>query len=415
MKNSKKIAMAGLIGLYSLNAIGQPINNDQFQDVKAEYTQNIEQQLEQTLEQPSNESPKMFTHANTGDEFNLKEIVKNKQSGVYINPFDDSQVITFSFVSDEGDVLDNKVKLSRELRKLSTNESTYNVYKELFGTSNYLSLHSHFFDIIDTSIEEKEKVGSFHTDIAEFDSNHNLNFINISIKQIEEIQEIGLKKGLSQESMDLILELAAFHEIGHSMENIAEQRKDFYQKISNGDIGFKNKEFLVFNLGDESFSDSFAFLQLAKVAKESGISLDTFKEVTDFFLAEVRDDSHSPKRHEFQEHLTKQTGFVTRNFIEQHWNNIDQLSNQDIIQLSVAITNLTNQNKKINPYVSNYEGQSYLSSKGGLSNRELDKLSDEVLPKINAMISTTLSNKGEVAMEFNYEPNAYKQTQSMKL
>ena len=215
--------------------------------------------------------------------------------------------------------------------------------------------------------------------------------------------------------MDLILELAAFHEIGHSMENIAEQRKDFYQKISNGDIGFKNKEFLVFNLGDESFSDSFAFLQLAKVAKESGISLDTFKEVTDFFLDEVRDDSHSPKRHEFQEHLTKQTGFVTRNFIEQHWNNIDQLSNQDIIQLSVAITNLTNQNKKINPYVSNYEGQSYLSSKGGFSNRELNKLSDEVLPKINAMISTTLSNKGEVAMEFNYEPNAYKQTQSMKL
>ena len=172
MKNSKKIAMAGLIGLYSLNAIGQPINNDQFQDVKAEYTQNIEQQLEQTLEQPSNESPKMFTHANTGDEFNLKEIVKNKQSGVYINPFDDSQVITFSFVSDEGDVLDNKVKLSRELRKLSTNASTYNAYKELFGTSNYLSLHSHFFDIIDSLHQFDYHLYIFHLNNSFYENNH---------------------------------------------------------------------------------------------------------------------------------------------------------------------------------------------------------------------------------------------------
>ena len=204
-----------------------------------------------------------------------------------------------------------------------------------------------------------------------------------------------------------------YHEIGHSSKNVASQRQDYYNKIRNDEMSQKDLEFKRYVLGDESFSDSYGVFAVAKHLKAQGVSKETFQEFMDFYVKEHRDDSRIPED-EMELHFNKTAPLIAGKFIEEHWDHLEQFSNNDIVKISASITNLTTQNKLISPHISTHKGQIEIARKGGISEEITNKVSDSVLSKINSMVNLTLNDKGEVSMTFDYQPNAYKK-QNMRI
>lgn len=412
MKKSKKIITMGLMALYSMNALSaHPIDNNSFEVVKAEYTQSIEEGVKNTVE---NDSMVMFEQLHTGEKFDFLDIYKSQKGGVYKNPFDESEILTISFAGDRDDFNDQEDLLLNDLEQLDMLSVHNDEYSDIFGLSNYQDLHYIYFkDLRDSYDNKNQQFFSYHDDFDESFYEHNLNFINISPKQIEEVQQKALEKGYSQEVVDAIPLIAMYHEIGHSMKNVASQRQDYYNKIRNDEMSSKDLEFKRYVLGDESFSDSYGVFGVAKHLKAKGMSKETFQEFMDFYIKDHRDDSKIPED-EMELHFNKTAPLTAGKFIEEHWDHLEQFSNNDIVKISASITNLTTQNKLISPHISTHKGQIDIARKGGISEEITSKVSDSVLSKINSMVNLTLNNKGEVSMTFDYQPNAYKK-QNMRI
>ena len=403
MKKSKKNITMGLMALYSMNALSaHPIDNNSFEDVKAEYTQSIEEDIKNTVD---NDNVVMFEQLHTGEKFDFIDMYNNKKGGVYKNPFKESEI----FVNKKLDI--QVLNDLEELDMLSVHDDEYS---EIFGLSNYQDLHYVLFKNLRDSFDNRnQQFFSYHTDFEESFYEHNLNFINISPKQIETVKQKALEKGYSQEVVDAIPLIAMYHEIGHSSKNVASQRQDYYNKIRNDEMSQKDLEFKRYVLGDESFSDSYGVFAVAKHLKAQGVSKETFQEFMDFYVKEHRDDSRIPED-EMELHFNKTAPLIAGKFIEEHWDHLEQFSNNDIVKISASITNLTTQNKLISPHISTHKGQIEIARKGGISEEITNKVSDSVLSKINSMVNLTLNDKGEVSMTFDYQPNAYKK-QNMRI
>lgn len=411
MKKSKKIITIGLMALYSMNALSaHPIDNNSFEDVKAEYTKSIEEGVKNTVE--NNEQVVFELH--TGEKFDFLDIYKSQKGGVYKNPFNESEILTISFAGDRDDFNDQEDLVLNDLEQLDMLSVHNEEYSDIFGLSNYQDLHYMYFkDLRDSYDNKNQQFFSYHDDFDESFYEHNLNFINISPKQIEEVQQKALEKGYSQEVVDAIPLIAMYHEIGHSSKNVASQRQDYYNKIRNDEMSQKDLEFKRYVLGDESFSDSYGVFAVAKHLKAQGVSKETFQEFMDFYVKEHRDDSRIPED-EMELHFNKTAPLIAGKFIEEHWDHLEQFSNNDIVKISASITNLTTQNKLISPHISTHKGQIEIARKGGISEEITNKVSDSVLSKINSMVNLTLNDKGEVSMTFDYQPNAYKK-QNMRI
>ena len=412
MKKSKKIITMGLMALYSINALSaHPIDNNSFEDVKAEYTQSIEEDVKNTVE---NDEQVVFEHLHTGEKFDFLDIYKSQKGGVYKNPFEESEILTISFAGDRDDFNDQEDLVLNDLEELDMLSVHDDEYSEIFGLSNYQDLHYVLFkDLRDSFDNRNQQFFSYHTDFEESFYEHNLNFINISPKQIETVKQKALEKGYSQEVADAIPLIVIYHEIGHSSKNVANQRQDYYNKMRNNEISSKDLEFKRYVLGDESFSDSYGVFGVAKHLKAKGMSKETFQEFMDFYVKEHRDDSKIPED-KMELHFNKTAPLITGKFIEEHWDHLEQFSNEDVVKISASITNLTTQNKLISPHISTHKGQINIARKGGISEEITKQVSDSVLSKINSMVNLTLNDKGEVSMTFDYQPNAYKK-QNMRI
>ena len=108
-----------------------------------------------------------------------------------------------------------------------------------------------------------------------------------------------------------------------------------YVEVANQliEISSKDLEFQRYVLGDESFSDSYGVFGVAKHLKAQGMSKETFQEFMDFYIKEHRDDSKIPED-KMELHFNKTAPLITGKFIEEHWDHLEQFSNEDIVKLT---------------------------------------------------------------------------------
>jgi hypothetical protein len=394
MKKSNKIIMAGMIALQTMSALASPaLTLEGFDTPKAEYTQNKKQNENTDLEMKNKEEGVVyFKNLNTGAEMTLADLMEHNVAGVYENPFEEDKLMVISFQNE-----DNLRSQHRENQK--TLEE-----RQLFDSGSYERHRQQELT------KKHTKTGSFHS-MSRYNE-IDYNFISFSQNQLEKIQDSA--KDYSQELKDILPLAIMLHEIAHTHDNQSKQYHELQEHLMNlpekeiedleDKIKRKNE---LMDLGGENYADSYMFLELTKSLKTSNPenAQELINELANYFINDFRADGE--KQDDFEPHASKATVKTTSDFINENWEIIEQFNSNEMKQLSASIVNGTLNNPEINSHINNKKSQQLLAKKGGLSEMQIEIVSNAVNDKLNKMLSVSLNEEGKPELDFSYVKNAH--------
>lgn len=394
MTNSKKIVMAGMIALQSMNALASSNNKisiEEFKTPVAEYTQQAENETH--FPNIEMEDGKVYLeHLNSGVKVTEEEVLSLAISGAYKHPFKEDQIMVISF-QDRKDFEKQHKKIQNSLKEAEKfNQSKYYNYKDEERSAKIL------------------ENGSFQkTNVTK---GVDYNFISISHKQINQLVQIAIKEGYDKDVVAMIPEFIFYHELAHSHDHQAEgyrELKEAYQNLEEQEIK-KNqhkvdKKLELLYLGGENYADSNALLMLSKKYSQQEGGKEKLEKFEDYLLESFRDDSKLLKK--FDVHMTKASVKVTMDFIRNNENLIDQFTTFELEQVAASITNGVVNHKDVNTEINNHISQKSLQRSGGFSNRELRKISEDINEQMTKMVNVNIDKKGNKILDFNYQPNVH--------
>jgi hypothetical protein len=413
---SKQIIMGAMLATQSLTALSAPLIND-FEAPKAEYNKKQKELNVQTefSQLPSNSNFKLANHDIT---YPLSEIIKEKITGIYENPFEKDKIMVLYFKENYKKI--DKEQLSRdkgfllgELIKLG------GITIEDVEKLNYL---------IDYEIKNKD-IGSYFNGNGnpQKESESDLNFVVVSNDQMKVFQKFGKDNGYDDKIVDIFEEFILYHEIAHSHDDnivfdelIAQERTDLVEKFKKlkeenpsgsikerileleKDLEKLDKGVRISHLKKENYADVFSLLALAENFKKKDPinGLKDMQKFTELLMKDLRIDN--VVSNDFNSHLTKPTIQTTIDFISSNWNIVDKFNNQEKKQLSEKITNETLYAPEID-ILTHITGQQMSAMTGGISMPHMKEVSMNVNEKIKDILVKSFDENGDIVVKIDSE------------
>jgi hypothetical protein len=337
---------------------------------------------------------------NQNTTYEITDILKNNRAGVYQNPTDNDEIMVLTFKENKDEVNLNKIK--EELKNSKNfNNDDWKLLKDAYYTAM------------------NHRITSSHTPYLSEKKDYNTIYIKQEGDQFA--LELSIKEKLTEHDQEMHSLATYFHEQGHSHVELKDTLgfiEQIDQMEKNGTINDSNistaMEYLegTYSL-DESYSDSFSTITMAKFFKEKYGSEEGKDKYDNFYEQryEMRNKTINKfNLNSFQKHFTATTISSTDDFINLNWNKLDNMNFDDIKSVATYISKHSMDNKHLIRPLTTPEGQKHYSQE--IIDGKFDKTQKNISNSINIELMkmngdfSILNNKVKV-LDIKSELNSF--------